>query len=123
MTEQDYGRTTSQEKRTQGKATGDELAEELGWQLTTGGSLAPTPQWGGEGDVTYSTDIGQRVDALEKGLKNTNKILAKLVDLLSAKEMLDVDAGSESLYTMYASEEVLAKEWLTPEEDEAWADL
>lgn len=30
---------------------------------------------------------------------------------------------SESFLTMLASEKVLSKEWDTPEEDEAWADL
>ncbi len=31
--------------------------------------------------------------------------------------------ASETLATMIASERVLAREWNTPEEDEAWADL
>jgi len=31
--------------------------------------------------------------------------------------------ASETLATMIASERVLAREWETPEEDEAWADL
>ena len=30
---------------------------------------------------------------------------------------------NESMMTMLASEEVLAKDWLTKEEDEAWKDL
>jgi len=30
---------------------------------------------------------------------------------------------SESFLTMLASEEVLMREWLTPDEDEAWKDL
>jgi PHD/YefM family antitoxin component YafN of YafNO toxin-antitoxin module len=31
--------------------------------------------------------------------------------------------SEESLATMLASEQALAREWLSPEEDEAWADL
>ena len=30
---------------------------------------------------------------------------------------------SELYFAMLASEEILSKEWLSPEEDEAWADL
>ncbi|MFQ5420609.1 MAG: type II toxin-antitoxin system prevent-host-death family antitoxin [Anaerolineae bacterium] len=32
-------------------------------------------------------------------------------------------AKAETLATMFASERALAREWNTPEEDEAWADL
>jgi PHD/YefM family antitoxin component YafN of YafNO toxin-antitoxin module len=47
-------------------------------------------------------------------------------DLLSEKRAArhsHLHAISESRATLYASERVLARDWDTPEEDEAWADL
>ncbi|MBM4030384.1 MAG: DUF2281 domain-containing protein [Planctomycetes bacterium] len=37
--------------------------------------------------------------------------------------LIERAATSEAFQTMLASEEVLARDWDTPEEDEAWADL
>jgi len=37
--------------------------------------------------------------------------------------LIERSASSEAFRTMLASEEVLARDWNTPEEDEAWADL
>jgi hypothetical protein len=37
--------------------------------------------------------------------------------------LVERSAASESFQTMLASEEVLGRDWNTPEEDEAWADL
>lgn len=53
-------------------------------------------------------------------------------DYLAVREFLSIQRSArhsqpnqlqESRATMYASEQVLAREWDTPEEDEAWADL
>ncbi len=53
-------------------------------------------------------------------------------DYLAVREFLSIQRAvrhsqpnqiQESRATMYASEQVLAREWDTPEEDEAWADL
>jgi len=53
-------------------------------------------------------------------------------DYLAVRELLSIQRAArhsqpnqlqESRATMYASEQVLAREWDTPEEDEAWADL
>jgi hypothetical protein len=47
------------------------------------------------------------------------------VAYLSERELRLVlkDKPSEAYQTMIASEQVLNREWNTPEEDEAWADL
>lgn len=47
--------------------------------------------------------------------------LAVVYDFVSY--LIERGASSEAFQTMLASEEVLAKDWDTPEEDEAWADL
>jgi hypothetical protein len=44
------------------------------------------------------------------------------VDTSSANIQVEVDEDS-SLATMLASEAILARDWATPEEDEAWANL
>jgi hypothetical protein len=45
-------------------------------------------------------------------------VVLDFVDFLAEKQMT-----SEPYQTMLASEEVLARDWNTPEEDEAWAHL
>lgn len=47
--------------------------------------------------------------------------LAVVYDFVSY--LLDQTETSASFQTMLASEEVLRRDWDTPEEDEAWADL
>jgi hypothetical protein len=37
--------------------------------------------------------------------------------------LIERGASSEAFQTMLASEDVLSRDWNTPEEDEAWADL
>ncbi len=37
--------------------------------------------------------------------------------------LLERRASSEAFQTMLASDDVLSRDWDTPEEDEAWADL
>ncbi len=40
-----------------------------------------------------------------------------------SRQQSQFSTANESRATMFASEQVLMKEWDTPEEDEAWADL
>jgi len=47
--------------------------------------------------------------------------LAVVYDFISY--LIERGEASEAFQTMLASEEVLARDWNTPEEDEAWADL
>ena len=48
------------------------------------------------------------------------KIITKRIKEL---ESLKNTPSKESIFTMFASEEVLKKDWLSREEDEAWKDL
>jgi hypothetical protein len=52
-------------------------------------------------------------------------VVYDFVVYLSERELRLVlkDKPSEAYQTMLASEQVLNREWNTPEEDEAWADL
>lgn len=52
-------------------------------------------------------------------------VVYDFVVYLSERELRLVlkDKPSEAFQTMLASEQVLNREWNTPEEDEAWADL
>jgi hypothetical protein len=52
-------------------------------------------------------------------------VVYDFVAYLSERELRLVlkDKPSEAYQTMIASEQVLNREWNTPEEDEAWADL
>jgi hypothetical protein len=47
------------------------------------------------------------------------------ISYLAERELTDnhSDSKSETIECMYASEQVLARDWNLPEEDEAWADL
>jgi len=45
------------------------------------------------------------------------------VDLQKQPTIRKMIPESEAILTMIASEEVLGREWNTPEEDEAWANL
>ncbi len=61
------------------------------------------------------------------------KQVLEIVKKLPYKEKLKLTAvlnneikqkhGSDKILTHFASEKVLAKDWLLPEEDEAWKDL
>jgi len=53
-----------------------------------------------------------------KALVDSENILTRL-----RAERIQRKALAESRATMYASEPALAREWDTPEEDEAWASL
>jgi hypothetical protein len=46
-----------------------------------------------------------------------------LVDLAEYAQRLRLRAAHREVPTAMASEEVLARDWLRPEEDEAWKDL
>ena len=56
---------------------------------------------------------------------NKLAVVYDFVVYLSERELRLVlkDKPSEAYQTMLASEQVLNREWNTPEEDEAWADL
>ena len=47
----------------------------------------------------------------------------KLSELLKKESTAKSNAGKDEILTHFASENVLAKDWLSPEEDEAWKNL
>ncbi len=54
-----------------------------------------------------------------KELENvSDETLSKLLDHIK-----DIKQEEDKILTHFASEKVLAKDWLTPEEDEQWKDL
>ena len=48
---------------------------------------------------------------------------ARLLSALARKLGATVQSNTDKIATHHASENVLAKDWLTPEEDLAWKDL
>ena len=67
----------------------------------------------------YGLDIGNYSIKLVSILFKNEKI--KLIELLE-KETSEMPEN-DKIQTHFASEKVLAKDWLLPEEDEAWKDL
>lgn len=47
----------------------------------------------------------------------------KLSELLKQESIPKSNAGKDEILTHFASENVLAKDWLSPAEDEAWKNL
>ncbi len=52
-------------------------------------------------------------------------VVFDFISYLSERELNNIlfDSASAAIECMYASEQVLAKDWNLPEEDEAWANL
>ena len=69
----------------------------------------------------------------ETSLSDNFTRVVKLVNQLPYKEKIRLGEvireetknikGEDKIVTHFASENILAKEWLTPKEDEAWKDL
>ncbi len=80
---------------------------------------------------TLVIEYGQRMDRrVEEFINSSNETNIDKVDLLDSEiENYFVNAtindlkSSEAFMSMLASENVLAKEWNTPEEDKAWEHL
>ncbi len=69
-------------------------------------------------NIKISLNFKQIVD-LVKQLPYKEKL--KLTELL--KKETKQTTRNDNILTHFASEKVLAKDWLLPEEDEAWKDL
>ena len=69
-------------------------------------------------NINLPLNFNQVVD-LVKQLPYNEKI--KLSEVLKKETMQKTE--KDNTLTHFASEKVLAKEWLLPEEDEAWKDL
>ena len=64
-------------------------------------------------------NIARNLAGFKEGTKISIAVYSDRVELRPLKN----EKMSEALLCMLASEEVLAKAWNTPEEDEAWKDL
>lgn len=69
-------------------------------------------------NITLPLNFNQVVD-LVRQLPYNEKI--KLTEVL--KEATKHKPENDKVLTYFASEKALAKDWLSPEEDEAWKDL
>ena len=69
--------------------------------------------------------ITRIVDRLKKLPPDKLTVVYDFVFFLAERQpdLKKILEGSESYYTMLASEEVLSQEWNLPEEDETWCDL
>ncbi|MBI2863813.1 MAG: DUF2281 domain-containing protein [Chloroflexi bacterium] len=64
------------------------------------------------------------MDTKERILREIDKVPEKyLVEILDFIRFLGSKAIEEKMETALASETALGKDWLRPEEDEAWQDL
>jgi hypothetical protein len=68
--------------------------------------------------ISLSLNFDQVVDLIRK-LPYKEKL--KLSELL--KKETEYKIENDNILTHFASEKILAKDWLLPEEDEAWKDL
>ena len=52
-------------------------------------------------------------------------VVFDFISYLAERELSEIllDSASKAIECMYASEQVLARDWNLPEEDEAWASL
>ncbi|MBN2167404.1 MAG: hypothetical protein JW717_14105 [Marinilabiliaceae bacterium] len=69
-------------------------------------------------NINLPLNFNQVVD-LVRQLPYKEKL--KLSEVLKKETKQKTD--NDNILTLFASEKVLAKEWLLPEEDEAWKDL
>lgn len=84
-------------------------------------------------DKTLGADLGERVQIMEPDITNQDICFDAMEDILrvienqfsgALKQKLIRDLEhARTIETALLSESSLAKDWLTPEEDEAWKDL
>ncbi len=73
--------------------------------------------------INFSLNFNQVVDII-KQLPHNEKLKLSNVLIKETKHTLkDFGAENDKVLTHFASENVLAKDWLLSEEDEAWKDL
>ena len=69
-----------------------------------------------KGQIAIPKDI-RKLEGFKQGSKVAILAYKNKIEIRPLKKI------SESMFTMLASEKVLARDWLTEEEDEAWKDL
>ena len=80
---------------------------------------------------TLVIEYGQKINRYQDDFINkSNETSCLNIELVNLKSIdyvetypVDEEKKSDTFLTMLVSERVLAKEWLTPEEDKAWGHL
>lgn len=75
-----------------------------------------------KGQVAIPKDI-REIEGFKEGDKIAVLAFEDHVELRPLKKIRKIDFSKESMQTTLASEKVLARDWLSKEEDEAWSDL
>ncbi len=68
--------------------------------------------------INVSINFNQIIDLVRQLSYNEKVMLEEVI-----RSEITTDIIADKAYTHRASENVLAKEWLSPEEDEAWKNL
>ena len=68
--------------------------------------------------ISIDLSFSQIIDIVRQLPYNEMVILEEVI-----QNEIKIDKKQDNTYTHLASESVLAKEWLSPEEDEAWRNL
>jgi AbrB family looped-hinge helix DNA binding protein len=69
-----------------------------------------------KGQITIPKELREHA-----GFKTGSKVV--FITLKDRMQLIPMEKISDAMYASLMSEKVLAREWLTPEEDEAWKDL
>jgi len=69
-----------------------------------------------KGQITIPKELRKQA-----GFKTGSKVV--FIALKDRMQVIPINKISDAMYAALMSEKVLAREWLTPEEDEAWKDL
>jgi len=70
--------------------------------------------------VDLRSKMGRREDVLQKLNELPDALIEEVIDFI---EFLKVKSLNEKFESTFLSESSLMKDWLRPEEDEAWRDL
>ncbi|MDA8124711.1 MAG: hypothetical protein M0009_05945 [Deltaproteobacteria bacterium] len=88
----------------------------------SGMELSRIPVGYAEAIVMAEPYANERIQLIRETRKKTGQSEIILDQIIERKISYDI-TESDAILTMIASEEVLGKDWDTPEEDEAWANL
>lgn len=73
--------------------------------------------------INFSLNFNQVVDIIKKLPLNEKLKLSEVLEKETQQSLKGSGAENDKISTHFASEKVLAKDWLLPEEDKAWKDL
>ena len=73
--------------------------------------------------INFSLNFNQVVNIIKQLPYNEKLKLSEVLEEETKHTLTDFGAEGDKILTHFSSENVLAKDWLSPEEDEAWKDL